>query len=77
MEMCDIMNEDVAIPQTAQGAKIEKYVVPKFGTKTTARPTGLIKKRATRNSTSFHHRPKRNKAKTSVKKAKKVLLKRK
>jgi hypothetical protein len=71
MEMCDVLNEDFAISQTAQGAKIEKYVIPKFGTKTTARLTGLIKKGATRNSTLFHHHPKRS----HVKKAKKVITK--
>lgn len=73
MELCDIMNEDS--PQIAHGAKSEmktKYVVPKFGTKSTARPTGLIKKRA---STSFQHRPKRSQAKISVKKAKNIISK--
>jgi hypothetical protein len=60
--MCDVVNEDFATPQAAQGAKIEKYVVPKFGIKT-ARPTGLIKKGVARNSTSFHYRPKRSQAK--------------
>jgi hypothetical protein len=75
MEMCDVMNEDAAIPQTAQGAKIEKYVVPKFGTKTTARPTGLIKKGAARNSTSFQLHPKRSQAIISVKKAKRIITK--
>jgi hypothetical protein len=75
MEMCDDMNEDIAISQTAQGAKVEKYVVPKFGTKTTARPIGLIKKGVARNSTSFHHRPKRSQAKISAEKAKKIITK--
>ena len=75
MELCDIMNEDSAVPQITHGAKTEmktKYVVPKFGTKSTARPTGLIKKRA---STSFQHRPKRSQAKISVKKAKNITSK--
>ena len=71
------MNEDFAVPQnlTAHGAESEmktKYVVPRFGTKSTARPTGLIKKRA---STSFQHRPKRSQAKISVKKAKNMISK--
>jgi transcriptional regulator of acetoin/glycerol metabolism len=77
MEMCDAVNEDFAISQAAQGAKTKKYVVPKFGTKTPARPTGSIKKGAVRNSTSFlnQHRPKRSQAKISVKRAKKVITK--
>ena len=75
MELCNVMNEDFAVPQNliAHGAKSEmktKYVVPKFGTKSTAaRP---IKKRA---STSFQHRPKRSQAKISVKKAKNMISK--
>jgi hypothetical protein len=75
MEMCDVVNEDFAISQAAQGEKTKKYVVPKFGTKTTARPTGLIKKGAARNSTSFQHHPKRSQAIISVKKAKKIKTK--
>ena len=77
METCDIMNEDFAIfkkPKTTQEANTEtktKYVVPKLGIRDTPGPTGLQKK-AARNSTSFHRRPKRSQAKISVKKAQKI-----
>ena len=75
MELCDVMNEDFAVPRTTQGARIEtktKYVVPKFRSKSTARPTELIKKGV---STSLHHRPKRSQAKISVKNAKNMISK--
>ena len=77
METCDITNEDFAIfkkPKITQGANTEtktKYVVPKLGIKNTPGPTGL-KKKAARNSTSFHCCLKRSQAKISVKKAQKL-----
>ena len=77
METCDIMNEDFVIfkePKITQGANTEtktKYVVPKLGIKNAPGPIGL-KKKAARNSTSFHCRPKRSQAKISVKNTKKT-----
>ena len=79
MEKCDVANEDSTLfmkPKTIHGARTdsEMKTVPKFRIKNIPGPGPKdLKKRAVRNSTSFHHRPKRSQAKISANKAKEII----
>lgn len=68
------MNKDFGTSKTTKEARSEmktKHTVPKFGV---IRTSGLmdLKKRAARNSTSFHHLPRRSQAKIGTKKAREI-----